>query len=118
MRREELYLRDITEAAQAIVQFVKDKTWQQFVDDEQLRSGILHKLMVIGEAASRLPADFRARYPDVEWGDIVGFRNIIVHEYFSVRWPTVWATATKDVPALRERITEILNREYPPDAQA
>ena len=69
--------------------------------------------MIIGEAASKLPAEFRARHPDVEWGDIVGFRNIIVHEYFSVRWPVVWTTATRDVPPLRERIAEILSREYP-----
>jgi uncharacterized protein with HEPN domain len=113
MRREELYLRDIVTAAEAIAEFVKDRTWSQFVNDDQFQSSIMHKLTIIGEAASKLPAEFCARYPGVEWGDIVGFRNIIVHEYFSVRWPVVWATATRDAPALRQRIEEILSREYP-----
>jgi uncharacterized protein with HEPN domain len=102
MRREELYLRDIAAAAEAIAEFVKNRTWEQFVNDDQLQSSVMHKLMIIGEAASKLPGDFCARYPDVEWSDIIGFRNIIVHEYFSVRWPVVWATATGDVPMLRQ----------------
>ena len=114
MRREELYLHDIVEAADAIAGFVKDKTWEQFVRDDQLQSSVLHKLMIIGEAASKLPSQFCACYPDIDWSDIVGFRNIVVHEYFAVRWPTVWATATGDAPLLRHKIAEILAREYPP----
>jgi uncharacterized protein with HEPN domain len=113
MRREELYLRDIFEAADAIGRFISGVARERFLADEQLQSGVLHKLTVIGEAASRLPREFRARHPDVEWGDVVGFRNIVVHEYFAVRWPTVWATASKEVPELKSRVAEILAREYP-----
>ena len=45
--------------------------------------------------------------------DIVGFRNIAVHAYFSVDWSIVWATATNDVPGLKSMITQILAEEYP-----
>ena len=77
------------------------------------QSAVLQKLLVIGEAAARLPADFRERHAEVEWADIVGFRNIVVHEYFSVSGPIVWVTATQDVPNLRCRISRILAAEYP-----
>ncbi len=113
MRREELYLLDIVEAADAIGRFITGVARERFLADEQLQSGVLHKLTVIGEAASRLPSEFRARHPDVEWGDIVGFRNIVVHEYFAVRWLMVWTTASKEVPELRSRVAAILAREYP-----
>jgi hypothetical protein len=42
--------------------------------------------MVIGEAAARLPQAFREAHPQVEWRDIVAFRNIAVHAYFAVQW--------------------------------
>ncbi len=45
---------------------------------------LLQKLIVIGEAAARLSDEFKTRYSKVEWRDIVAFRNILVHAYFSV----------------------------------
>ena len=34
------------------------------------------------EAAARLPETFQTQQDDIEWSDIIGFRNIAVHEYF------------------------------------
>jgi uncharacterized protein with HEPN domain len=68
----------------------------------------LQKLIVIGEAAARLSDEFQQKSPEIPWADIVGFRNIAVHEYFAVNWQIVWATATRDVPMLREQISKLL----------
>jgi uncharacterized protein with HEPN domain len=84
MRPEKLYLLDIVEAAEAIGRFCEAIGEDQFLQDELCQSAVLQKLIVIGEAASRLTNDFRKRHPDIEWEDIVGFRNIAVHEYFAV----------------------------------
>lgn len=113
MRREELYLTDIVEAADAIQQFLAGVQRDTFLQDELLRSAVLHKLTVIGEAAARLPSEFRDRHPEIEWADIVGFRNIAVHAYFAVEWPIVWVAAIQDAPELRDKIADILAREYP-----
>lgn len=113
MRREDLYLVDVLEAADSIQRFLKGVTREAFLQDDLLRSAVLHKLTVIGEAAARLPQYFRQRHPEIEWDDIVGFRNIAVHAYFAVDWPIVWVAATQDAPDLRRRIAEILALEYP-----
>jgi uncharacterized protein with HEPN domain len=112
MRPEELYLTDIMEAADAIQRFVEGTPRRDFFDDELRQSAVLQKLIVIGEAAARLPAEFRKRHPEIEWADIVGFRNIAVHEYFAVSWAIVWITATQDVPDLRGKVANILAEEY------
>ncbi|MXX39698.1 MAG: DUF86 domain-containing protein, partial [Gemmatimonadetes bacterium] len=44
--------------------------------------------------------------------DIIAFRNIAVHAYFSVEWPIVWVTATQEAPELRSKIAHILAEEY------
>ena len=49
---------------------------------------------------------------EVPWTDIVGQRNILVHEYFGIYWPLVWQAATDHAPGLRNRIAEILAAEF------
>jgi len=113
LRPEELYLADIVEAAEAIAKFLQDVTRDAFLGNDLLRSAVLQKLSVIGEAAARLSSEFTARHPEVEWPDIVAFRNIAVHAYFNVDWSIVWVAATQDAPALSEQIMRILRTEYP-----
>jgi uncharacterized protein with HEPN domain len=113
MRREELYLRDILEAADAIEGFIAGVTREQFLESDLLRSAVLHKLTIIGEAASRISRDFADRFPEVEWAAISGFRNIAVHQYFAVDWNIVWVAATKETLILKEQITAILAKEFP-----
>lgn len=113
MRREELYLADMIEAAHAIEDFLVDTEQQDLVENDMLRSAVLQKLIVIGEAAARLPVSFRKCHPEVEWADIAAFRNIAVHEYLAVLWGVVWVTATREVPELRKKIEAILREEFP-----
>jgi uncharacterized protein with HEPN domain len=112
MRREELYLTDIIEAADAIQRFLRNVDQSTFLKDELLQSAVPQKLMIIGEATSRLPKAFRDRHSEIEWEDIIGFRNIAVHAYFAVDWSIVWVAATQETPALRRKIADILAKDY------
>lgn len=84
MRPEKLYLTDIVDAAQAIEKFLMGQNFNEFEQNERMNSAVLQKLTVIGEAAAHLPKEFTKRYPEIPWIDIVGVRNITVHEYFAV----------------------------------
>ena len=108
MRRDELYLRDILDAADAIGRFVAGMPEERFAGAEIVQSAVLQKLTVIGEAAARVSAAFRRQHPQIPWTEIAAFRNIAVHAYFSVNWSIVWTTATGDVPALRRQIARIV----------
>lgn len=110
MRNDCLYLRDIIEAADAIATFLKACSEEQFISDDILKSAVLQKLTVIGEGAARLSQDIKNRYPSIPWADLVGFRNIAVHAYFSVEWSIVWVTATEDVPMLRGQVASLLEQ--------
>lgn len=111
MRREELYLADIVEAADAVADFVAGLDRNQFLASDLVRSAVLQKLTIIGEAAARLSAELRKRETRVEWRDIVGFRNIAVHAYFNVEWEIVWSIATEAVPELRQQVAAILEEQ-------
>jgi uncharacterized protein with HEPN domain len=114
MRPDKLYLTDIVAAADAITSFIADlDTGDDFYRDLKTQSAVTQKLIVIGEAAARLSPDFRDRHPQIEWPDIIAFRNILVHAYFSVQLEIVWETVLRDVPELRRQVAQILADEYP-----
>ena len=108
MRPEKLYLLDIIDAADAIRRFCDPVREDEFLQDELRQSAVLQKLIVIGEAANHLSVEFRKQHPEIEWEDIIGFRNIAVHAYFSILWQIVWNTALKDVPDLYEKVQTLL----------
>jgi uncharacterized protein with HEPN domain len=112
MRPEKLYLTDIVEAAEAISRFVMGETYYEFEQNEMMNSAVLQKLTIIGEAVSRLPKEFTNRFPEIPWVDIIGFRNIAVHEYFAIRWDIAWVAATEEVPVLKEQVEKILREEF------
>jgi len=112
MRPERLYLNDIVEAVDSIRDFLDGIQESTFLNDDLIRSAVLQKLTVIGEAAARLPAEFCERHVQIPWRDIVAFRNIAVHAYFAVEWPIVWVAATEEAPLLRDQVAEILAQEF------
>ena len=112
MPRDRLYLLDIVEAAEAISRFLGDMSKTEFLNDELSQAAVLQKLTVIGEAAARISQGLRSKYEGIEWRDIVGFRNIAVHQYFAVNWEIVWYTARVDAPGLKEQVEQIIELEY------
>jgi uncharacterized protein with HEPN domain len=108
MRRDEQRLHDILAALKAIA----GRTEAEFLADDTLCYAVAQRLTVVGEAAARLSSGIAARYEAVPWPDIVGLRNMLVHEYFGIHWPLVWQTAADQASALRAEIAEILRAEF------
>ena len=111
MRRDRLYLDDVVEAADAINGFLAGVAEEQFLASDLLQSAVLQKLTIIGEAAARLSPEFKASASDIPWSDIVAFRNIAVHAYFSVQWPIVWVAATDEASLLRTQVLALLSTD-------
>ena len=64
---------------------------------------------IIGEALnqlSRVDPDLAACVPDLL--ELVGFRNLLIHGYALVDDAIVWEAVTTELPALRERLDELL----------
>ena len=112
MRRDRQRLQDILDALNSVIDMIGEKTQDEFLQDEVLRYAVAHQLTVVGEAASRLGQDIRTDHSSIPWPDIVGLRNILVHEYFGIHWPLVFQTATDHVPALRAAVENIIAAEF------
>jgi uncharacterized protein with HEPN domain len=58
-----------------------------------------------------VPADFRQKYPDVDWRAMTGMRDILIHKYFGIDYDIVWDVISQAIPRLHGQIEEIIQRE-------
>jgi uncharacterized protein with HEPN domain len=108
MRRDTLYLTDIIESADHIAAFISGVEFEGFEKSEMMRSAVVQKLSIIGEAAARVSGTLRSRDTQVPWPQIVAFRNILIHAYFGIDWDEVWRVAKNRCPVLREQVARLL----------
>jgi uncharacterized protein with HEPN domain len=105
-----LYLTDVFESGNAILEFVKGLSFEEFAMDRKTRSAVIREFEIIGEAVGKLPDDLKQAYPDVEWQDIKDFRNLLIHEYFGVDWEIVWKIVQEDLPGLISNVVKMLRQ--------
>lgn len=107
MRNDKERLRDINEAIEKIEKYVSFG-YEAFAEDERTQVWIIHHLQLIGEASNHLSDELTEKYPDIPWADIVGLRNVLVHQYFGIDLRQVWETAELDMPILKANVRKIL----------
>ena len=108
------YLGHILVEADYLVEQSAGLSFEDFAADETLRRAFVRSLEIIGEAAKKVPEEFRAAHPSVEWRAMAGMRDRLIHGYFGVDLELVWDVVSTRVPDLRSQITKILDAE--PDA--
>lgn len=103
-RKPELYINDILEAIQLIEEFTKGYSKEKFINDKLHLSAVVRQLEIIGEAVKHLTSQFRQKYPDTEWKDIAGMRDVLIHAYFGVNAERVWNVVKGELPVLKKQI--------------
>lgn len=102
------YLLDILDNAEKAERFVAGITQEEFEANDEKVYAVVHALQTIGEAARHLPKALRHRYAEINWDDIVGMRDIVIHEYFGVDLDIIWKTVQKDLVPLQTAVRKIL----------
>jgi uncharacterized protein with HEPN domain len=108
MSRDEATLLDLLAAAERVIAFRGDLDRDGFFADLKTQAAVLHQLLLLGEGAKRLSAEFRAQHAEIPWRSIAGMRDHLVHKYDDVDPDEVWATVTRDVPALVEALRKLV----------
>jgi uncharacterized protein with HEPN domain len=106
---DKVRLQHIIDAIQEIEVYLIDTDFSKFMENSMMRFACIKQMEIIGEASNHVSEDTKARFTSIEWSQIVGMRNVFVHEYFGVDTSLVWEIIKNDLPDLKVKIIEILN---------
>jgi uncharacterized protein with HEPN domain len=97
-REPALLVEDIIESANKILEYTSNLSFQEFTTDSKTIDAVIRNFEIIGEAANRLPEDFKEIHSNIDWHRIRGFRNRIVHDYFGIDYSIVWEIKESFLP--------------------
>jgi uncharacterized protein with HEPN domain len=106
---DELRVRHVLDAIAEIDTYLENVSLQQFLSNSEKRFATIKQLEIIGEACARISPTTKEKYPEVEWNNIIGFRNISIHEYFGVNFQIVWQIVQNDLPLLKTQFSQMLD---------
>ena len=92
------YLADMIDACEHIIEATSTLDADAYLQNKTVRRAVERDFQIIGEGLTQL----RDREPEIfaifaEGPIIIGFRNILVHQYFDLDHRTVWDTISNDV---------------------
>jgi|ERR1019366_3726842 uncharacterized protein with HEPN domain len=106
---DKIRLQHILDAILEIETYMSETDFSDFMENSMMRFACIKQLEIIGEASNHISDKTKSKFSDVAWSQIVGMRNIFVHEYFGVDSNLVWEIIKSDLPELKEKVTEIFN---------
>ena len=105
------YLRHIHDECLYIISVTENLLFEDFIEDETLKRAVVRSLEIIGEATKKIPADFKVKWNTIQWKNMAGMRDRLIHDYIGVNYGIVWDVLKNKIPDMNKQISEFLNRE-------
>ncbi len=106
------YLRHISDECHYLIDAVRDNPGKEhFLEDATLKRAFVRSLEVIGEATKNIPADFKLKWHTINWKNMAGMRDRLIHDYLGVNYSIMWDVVKNKIPELSRQIDEIIRAE-------
>ena len=84
------FLKHISDECAYLISVNKVLSKNDFLDDETLKRAVVRSLEIIGEATKKIPADFKVKWSSIQWKNMAGLRDRLIHDYMGVNYSIVW----------------------------
>ena len=102
------YLRHINDECLYIISVTENLRFEGFMEDETLKRAVVRSLEIIGEASKKIPADFKVKWNTIQWKNMAGMRDRLIHDYIGVNYTIVWDVMKNKIPDMHKQIAEFL----------
>jgi len=106
----EIFFISILTSINKIKTSTKNKTFDQFLKDSDLFDSTLRRLQVIGDSVKNLLATDFLEKQDQAWKDIIAFRNLVVHEYFSLDPEIIFRIVSDEIEKLEKDVLRFIKQ--------
>ncbi|MCK4560836.1 MAG: DUF86 domain-containing protein [Calditrichia bacterium] len=107
---DEVRLKHILDAISEIEQYTENNSIEDFNKNSMLKFASVKQLEIIGEAANHISEELIKEFPEIKWRNVIGLRNLLVHEYFGIDIQIVWNIIVNDLPKLKIQIKNVLDK--------
>lgn len=107
-------IQHIYDALLEIESYVQQSSYDIFRSNSMMQYACVKQLEIVGEAANHLTPHFKKLQPEIQWREIVGLRNILIHEYFGIDTKIVWDIIKTDMVLLKLQVKEIIEKTQTP----
>ncbi len=106
------YLKHIRDECSFILSVIPgDFSKEEFFLDETLKRAVVRSLEIIGEASKKIPSDFKYKWNSIQWKNMAGMRDKLIHDYMGINYSIVWDVVKNKIPELYPQICNIIDRE-------
>ena len=102
-------LMHIIDSIETIESYVGDSEYENFENNSMMKDACVRQLGIIGEASNRISEEIKGANQEIEWRQIIGLRNIVIHQYFGMDDQVIWDIIQHNLPNLKSRIISIVN---------
>jgi uncharacterized protein with HEPN domain len=102
------YLKHIADECEYLLSMNQDLSKDSFLDDETLKRAVVRSLEIIGEATKKIPSDFKVKWHSIQWKNMAGMRDRLIHDYIGVNYSIVWDVFKNKIPELYDQIRNVL----------
>ena len=103
MKTEKFYIDFMLDTIRKIENCIAKISFVDFKNNQEKQSTVILQLILIGETAKKLSNETKNKM-DLPWKQIIGFRDMAVHDYTNLNLDAIWDTANKDIPQLKEKL--------------
>jgi uncharacterized protein with HEPN domain len=103
------FLRHIHEECLYLISVSEDLKYDTFLNDETLKRAVVRSLEIIGEATKKIPADVKVQWNTIQWKNMAGMRDRLIHDYMGINYTIVWDVIKNKIPNMHQQIAEILS---------
>jgi len=108
VNRDQLFLRHILDEIEFLEEYFPENADKELLNDPAVQRFTVRSLEIIGEAVKNLSQPFKEDYHEIEWKEIAGMRDRLVHRYFNVDLDIVYEVLTNRLPELKETVLNAL----------
>ncbi len=102
------YIRKALTEIEIIINYTKDITFEEFVNDVKTIDASMFRLQQMCEHIKNISIAFKDQHKEIHWSHIIGFRNRIVHEYGKTDYTTVFEIITFGIYELKSLFEKVL----------
>ena len=101
------FINHVLDAINDIDSSMGNITKEQFIKNKDVKDANIRRIEIIGEAVKNMSNSVKDRHPEINWREIIGARDKMIHNYFGVNLDTIWEIIKKDLPKLKEQMLKI-----------